>query len=209
MKVEIKDMLITGTMYHLLINMSVDILNELNKRLQEMNAALTPKKFPLLTPLRIIAGTGLILFPTYLIFREKINNHLATEGGKIAGAVVVSNDVKTSLDALLTDKTTKKTLTDATKYWLSDKETQNMLTDVTKEWLSSSTTHDMLTDVTSQWLEKEETQNMLADAIIRVCKRDDVREALIDLTKHTLVSAVPALRYVMPNVQKNDSDELK
>lgn len=189
--------------------MSVDILDEINKRLQEMNAALTPKKFPLLTPLRIIIGTGMVLFPTYLIFREKINNHLATEGGKIAGAVVVSNDVKTSLDTLLTDKTTKKTLTDATKYWLSDKDTQNMLTDVTKDWLGNNATHDMLTDVTSQWLKKEETQNMLADAIIKVCERDDVRQALIDLTKHTLVSVVPALKYVMPNVKKNDSDELK
>ena len=189
--------------------MGSDVLHELNKRLLEINAALTPTKFPLLTPLRIIAGTGVILCPVYLIFRKKINDHLANEGSKIAGAVVASNDVKTSLDALLTDQLTKRMLTDATKDWLGDKYTQKMLTDVTKDWLGDDTTHEMLTDATKQWLEKDETQDMLAGVIIKVCKRNDVKDALVDLTKSVLVDTIPPLKYVLPSKSKNGTDELK
>lgn len=186
--------------------MNSEVLDELNKKLYELNKILTPKRYPFLTPLRIIAGTFITIMPTYFIFREKINNHIANEGGKIAGTIVTSSDVKMSLDELLTSKTTQKMLTDATKEWLSNKETKEMLTQVTKEWLTNDSTKEMLTQATKEWLSTPEIQEVLSDLIINTISSKQTKNALVSLAKTSAKDAFPVLKYF---VSADSSEELK
>ena len=174
----------------------------INDKINVLNKQLASKRFPFITPIRITIGVAFVGISTYYCFRKQINSTIATEGGKIAGDIVKSDDVKNSIDEFLKHPETKKIFTETTKDWLTHVSTQRMLTESSHQWLTQQDTQDMLTDTTKIWLSQDKTKNMLADAFIELCNRDDVKNTLVTLTKDILVGSFGPLKYIISTNKK-------
>jgi uncharacterized membrane protein YheB (UPF0754 family) len=180
--------------------MENEIVNVL-KQLNDINARLTSKRYPFITPLRIMMGCGTLTICTYFMFKQNI----VDEGSKLASDIVNSQKVQLSVKMLLNDAETKKIITDATNEWLSHIDTKTMITDVTKQWLTEKTTQDMLTVSTKEWLNNKHTQDMLASTVIKICERDDVKNSISDLIKSAVSDAIPMSKYILlSNDKKKD-----
>lgn len=178
--------------------------NDVYLKLNKLNNAYTLKKYPIITPVRTFFGITGIGIVGYVLFRDKIKTHIASEASDIVNSPEVKNGVKNGLEDIINDNQTykildkwlnshqtQKIITSSASNWLNNKETQQMLTTSTKIWLQQKETQDMLTEVASQWLKQDQTQQMLAESLVKLISRPDVKVASANLTKYSLWNSLP------------------
>ena len=163
------------------------MLNEINFKINQLNINYTPKKYPMMTPLKIMFGLASCGIVGYSLFHKKIKTHIATG----AGEIVKSNEIKMSISDLLNDSKTHSILLE----WLSSVKTQQIVTDATQKWLEKQETQAMMQHSLDEWLKKEETQRILLDSAIQLITADDTQKNTTNLIKKSLCASIPFYGY--------------
>lgn len=111
--------------------------------------------YPNIPLFKIALGCGIFTlgtFGAYLIFKERIHLYLSHQGSEIAGNIVKSNDVQTSLNDLIKNPETTQIV--------------NQLSE----------------NVINQLCQNEDVKNKLAQLVIDVLDRPDVKEKITNCT---------------------------
>lgn len=163
------------------------ILNEINFKINQLNANYTPKKYPMVTPLKIMFGLTTCGIVGYSLFHKKIKTHIATG----AGEIVKSNEIKTSINDLLNDNKTHSILLE----WLCSEKTQQIVTEATQKWLEKQETQAMIQHSLDEWLKKEETQQILLNSAVQLVASNEIEKSTTDLIKKSLMASIPFYGY--------------